>query len=351
MKLKRVNPIRSQALSLPYQPSFTYENAYGVYPYVQGLAYSYLNDIDDKHIIIDNEKDDKTLVLDYITRFDERYVRRIWAKFKEITEGYKTGVFISLTIDPKRFHSLRHAYRSLMRAWHKLHDKIKHILKEHYGMDTAPYIRVIEAQENGLPHIHIAIMGIKWLMPWKELKDLWDKKYNIGIHVDIREIYERIGVMKYMRKYLTKSLHGDKQSTNRGKFSLSTLICWALNARQFAFGGLLSLLYSKTNLRKKPLNQGKTSEKPVKNTLPRGLGVQFERGFEGGNLSPLRSDWAKYGQFRAFLRCFRAIYGRFNPNYRSNWHNLGSFHHLIIAKAGVYSGEDRLNILRAISVN
>jgi len=294
---KRINKWRAEALSLPFHSSFSWENAYGIYPAVQGLAYSYLEAIDGKVLVVDNQTEDKTLILEYITRFSDKYKRKIWAKFKEVTRQYKTGVFLSLTVDPKRFHSLRHAYTSLIYAWHKLHDKIKRILKEHYGMDTAPYIRVIEAQENGLPHIHIAIMGIKWLMPWKELKDLWDKRYNIGVHVDIREIYERVGVMRYMAKYLTKSIGSKKENIPNTKFSLSLLVCWALNARQFAFGGL-SLLIKKTNLREFW-----------------GLGVQFGEGFEGGVLPPLKTGWSYLGSFRL--------------NY----------------KAGIYKGAERLNIL------
>jgi len=294
---QRINRWRAEALSLPFQPSHSWENAYGVYPAVQGLAYSYLESVDGKVLVIDNQEEDKTLILEYLTRFSEKYRKKVWAKFREYTERYKTGVFLSLTVDPKRYYSLKHAYDTLIYGWHKLHDKVKRILKENYGMDKVPYIRVIEAQENGLPHIHIALMGIRWLMPFKELKELWDKRYNIGVHVDIREIYQRTGVMKYMAKYLHKSIGSKKLFIPNSKFSLSMLICWALNARQFAVGGL-SLLVRKTNLRRFW-----------------GEVVHFGVGFEGRVLPPLKPVWAYLGSFRL--------------NY----------------KAGIYIGAERLNIL------
>ena len=224
----RINPIRAEALGLTKRTSISYFNGWGVLPSVRRLAIDYEADVRGRKIVLDNEEEKKCLVLAYKTRFSTSYVDETRKAILNLPK-HSDAVHVVLTIDPNNFYSLYSAYRGLMVAWNRLHSFIVKRLGWH------PYFRILEFQLYGQPHLHILFFDIKWLMPFLKLKELWIK-YNIGLHVSLRRVWNRVNLQKYMMKYLTKSLVGS-QVWDR---ELSTKLCgyvlaWALNARVVSF--------------------------------------------------------------------------------------------------------------------
>ncbi len=75
--MKRVHPLRAEALALAQKPSLKWENAYGIRDQLRVDARMYYDDVKDKKLLIDHQVEDKILVLDYKTRFDKEYIRKI----------------------------------------------------------------------------------------------------------------------------------------------------------------------------------------------------------------------------------------------------------------------------------
>jgi len=257
--------------------SLDYQDAYGQKGLIESLAHSYVSDIEGRKVLVNNEREGKLLVLPYLTRFDSYYyddkLKALKALRKENITG---GVFLTLTIDPSRFHSFKSAYRALMEGFAKLMDLYRYRLKPN-GKEII-IARMLQFQDNGMPHLHVIFGGIKWLEEWETLKERWDKKYDIGSHVDVRRIWDRYNAVSYVIRYIKRSYLKDPDK--HFMVDITKVECrrwdalalsWALGARVWA----LSLLHADRLIPKKPPNA-----------------VSLEGGSDvGGDPPPFRTGW------------------------------------------------------------
>ncbi len=284
--MRRVHALRGEALALADKPSLKWQNAYGIRDEVKVNAKMYYDDVHDKKLVIDNEKEDKVLVLDYKTRFDKEYIKNILKRLEQVR--IKEGVFLTLTIDPSKFNSLKAAYKSLRKG----QVKIKAYIANRVGKIST--ISVLEFTEEGIPHLHLIFLGVKFLRPFKELQKAW-QKYTGAIFINVKQIYERFGVQRYVLKYISKAYRG----ADWDMFDDGFVLAWALNARVFSvylIGGL----------------------RPIITHFPVAAG---SFGGSRGGVAPLAVQ---------------------------QWSYLGSFHG-ILYKKGIYTGAERLNILYSLA--
>lgn len=252
----RISPLRALAIQAASEPSLDFYEAYGQRKYIEVQAKGYIERVRGRKVLVDNPTEEKLLSLPYITRFDNEYYQE---KVKEIRAlrslNLQGGVFLTLTLDPSRFSSLKDAYTHLMKGWNKLASMYTLRFKRK-GMKVS-WIRVIEFQDGRhkdsgqiatyQPHIHVCFLGLKWLEDWRDLLNRWDKKYNVGMHIRITKIYDHINSVNYVLKYLRKGwvAKGQEDWTNLGreecrKFD-NLALSWALQARIFALGGVCLL--------------------------------------------------------------------------------------------------------------
>ena len=153
-------------------------------------------------------------------------------------ENYKgKGVFLTLTINHKIVPSLKEAWQNIAKRWHTFIVRLKKELK----VTDLNYIWVLEAQDNGYPHIHALFLGIDYLFwagnkqEWindnphsKNLKHFWawgsvfvnSTKSNKGVENPIKYM------MKYIRKTFTPYSDYDKKE-------LTQSLLWAFNKRSW----------------------------------------------------------------------------------------------------------------------
>ncbi|GAH92905.1 unnamed protein product, partial [marine sediment metagenome] len=148
------------------------------------------------------------------------------------------GVFLTLTLDPKRFLSLDDAYNNLRAGWNRLLT----MLQKRYGR-RLKFVKVVEFQRNGSPHLHVLFFGITRLLDAGELREFWDARYGAGTFVYLKKLQgynNGSGVISYLVKYLKKYLdapmvefQGPDGLTDAVAFEQLAL-SWALNLRAFS---------------------------------------------------------------------------------------------------------------------
>jgi hypothetical protein len=190
------------------------------------LFKEYVNEVEGKVLILHN-LNDQALILPYITRASPSYIKKLKRRLKSLKDlSMDNGIFLTLTTGPRLFASLLDAYQGLMKNFHKL----MMFLKKRLG--NLRYISVIELTKSGLPHLHVVILGINYLIPQDELSQIWSK-YGQGIIVDIRRIgkgFRGYNVFKYVLKYLVK-VWDIQDYKPHNLFHVSCL--WALGARAY----------------------------------------------------------------------------------------------------------------------
>jgi hypothetical protein len=214
-------------------PNINYLNAWGCASVVAALALGYVQEVRDLVIVLINYELGKKLVIPYTTRFDEHYMYRVVRKLRRIS--YDSGLFMTLTIDPKRYQSYDRAITALVKSWNKLLVNIK----KRYPL-FAGYVRVIENQKSGNPHLHVMCFGVPYIaVDW--IKELWDEHYNAGSIVNIKEIEDCQGAVRYLLKYFTKSFSQADDSESTTASNIQALL-WATGRRQWSVSrSLISL--------------------------------------------------------------------------------------------------------------
>jgi len=213
---------------------FGYENAWGCLPKVRAYALNYVVDVSGKTIVLVNPSDKKIMYLPYRTRFDYDYAKRIARKWKKI--GYREGIFLTLTLDPKRFSSLAQAYTALLWGWNKISTAIRK------KFPCVEFARVVEFQESGNPHLHVLVFGVNFIaIEW--IRKLWEEKYQLGTQINVKRIENSKGAIRYLLKYLLKAFEGNTEETVQKAFRQKALL-WALNSRGWAVSGSLISLIS-----------------------------------------------------------------------------------------------------------
>ncbi|MFA5407723.1 MAG: hypothetical protein WC343_03015 [Bacilli bacterium] len=225
------------------------------------LYRKYLQEIDGKKIMLvprgesRNPDPSRVKLIPYRTRFNDPGRRRrqldrydyAWQAAEE-DEGYRAGVYLTLTTDPAMHQNLWAANRHCSPAWNRY---ISYLRKK-FGFRPR-YIRVTEYQENGLIHLHVVLFGID--PDDKELQNIL--KYQsaddwarcgqgrvtkaIPIHLDAEGLWQWTGkrpedarqgesVTDYLKKYLKKSVFNPQD----------LYLYWAINSRFFSCSRVFS---------------------------------------------------------------------------------------------------------------
>jgi len=222
---------------------FGYDDAWGCIDFVRQLARGYLWDIGGKVLVLINHVEKKVKYLPYRTRFDLDYGKRIARKWKKI--GFREGIFLTLTLDPKRFSSYYQAYFALLRGWNKISTAIRRRFPGFQG-----FARVVETQESGNPHLHVLVFGVDFIaIEW--IRKLWEEKYELGNQINVKKITNDKGAIRYLLKYLLKSFTGKTVDEMDRAFSQKALL-WAVNSRGWAVSGNLVCLISNRLIQTKP---------------------------------------------------------------------------------------------------
>jgi len=191
------------------------------------LFRQYYGDVKDKVLVLTNEKD-QAVILPYKTRVDPEYVREMRRKLRPLKKiRSDRAVMMTLTTDPSRWASLRHAHRGLLKNFHRLMTW----LTKRYG-SPLQYVVVPEFTKRGSPHLHVVVLGVSWLVSQAELSKMWFK-YGQGKVVDIRRCgqgFRNSSVFHYVMKYVEKSWNIEDDSPSN-LYHVASL--WALNGRSF----------------------------------------------------------------------------------------------------------------------
>jgi len=94
-----------------------------------------------------------------------------------------------LTMDPKRYSNLVDAMRRLSVAWNRFMSRLRKV----YGF-RPPYIRVLEFQNSGNPHLHVVLFGVS----------------RIGDHYELTEYLRKIGFGEVHFEYKIIKVEKDK---------------------------------------------------------------------------------------------------------------------------------------------
>jgi hypothetical protein len=206
------------------------------------LANAYWEDTGDKALVFfgvcDGELSDsgcpayRAFGVPYFNRFSPAYrkkVRKELWKYRKEFANYRKFLFMTLTIDPKRFNSQYEAKRVGERVWNALRTRI---VKEF------PWVKGIatrEWQENGIGlHLHVLIAGLDFLdKSW--VMETWKSMTESGWGVELKPLYNNVdGVLDYVFKYITKSVVN--RSSDKIE-NVSAVVNWAVNGRAFSFFG------------------------------------------------------------------------------------------------------------------
>ncbi|MGC9074062.1 MAG: rolling circle replication-associated protein [Caldisericum sp.] len=200
--------------------------------YICEFAKNYVLETKDKRIILINRDLKKALVLSYTHRFHEYYVRKVRRKFIEISKdlydlfhGKLYANFITLTINPNEFSSLKDVRVRIMKSFNSFHTAMKRYLDDdYYG-----FLRIVEiGREHNLIHIHVIYFTTRKFISVEKLRKLW----KLG-NVDIR-YFDSVGesisyAIKYVRKFLKEIQDNDSIA-----FHYFALM-WALNMRVYSY--------------------------------------------------------------------------------------------------------------------
>jgi hypothetical protein len=110
-------------------------------------------------------KDDEYLFIRCVNRFMEDYKRVLWKK-RKLLQYIDWDLKVDLTLDSKRFMSLKDELCFIGKAWAKLR---AWLLKR---CGCFEFLRVLEAQKSGRPHLHVLISGISYVSQ-PDLSGIW----------------------------------------------------------------------------------------------------------------------------------------------------------------------------------
>jgi|GEM_PF-2172592 len=174
------------------------------------------------------------LLIPYLTRFNDRARARntrdrFRTALRQAAESYHDAVILSLTVDPKRHNSLTAALESLSENKNRLLSW----LATDYQLGHRPEnLTVLEFTESGLPHFHVVLFGLSWLMPQGALAGKWDD-LGAGRVLDIRGARKRgdrwlmhndDGGTVTVQQYLGKAIQGLMDLADMGESDLQEAV-------------------------------------------------------------------------------------------------------------------------------
>lgn len=135
------------------------------------------------------------------SRYFEDGRKRIKRKLKKLKlfKVRKKEIMLTLTFDPEKIR-LDEAWLLLKKAFRNFMDRLNKERKRKIKVkNCVGYIAVVEQHKNGYPHIHIAFPGLKYLLNYKRLKELW----GYG-RVHVAQKRKKESVCSYICKYIAK---------------------------------------------------------------------------------------------------------------------------------------------------
>jgi len=214
----------------------------------------------DKTIVLGCCMHDHIIKIPYVTRFSDKYVDKLnheLAYLMRYANQFKHGLFLTLTVDPKRFTNPKQMYQAVQIGFNKL---MTYLRKEY---DTKYYIKTIEFTSSHLPHVHIMLFTNVYI-PIQKVRELWNEKYNIGIMVRIEYIHTKYVISKdnqpyaiYPLNYILKYILKTYENTNDDKSTITRTWQWSLRCRAYSISyALVSLI------NKKKINSNLDQPKP-----------------------------------------------------------------------------------------
>jgi hypothetical protein len=203
-------------------------------------------------------KKDEYLFIRAVNRFSEEYKRRLRSRLRPL-RLVKWDLKIELTLDPKRFMRLSDEFALVDPAW----AKTRAWLYKRYG--HFEFLKVLEVQKTGRPHLHILLSGISHI-PHADLYGIW-QKYGGG-YVWVRRIEGKIDAVSYVLKYVNKSILGENKTyaallfaSNKRMFSVSSGLRDMLCVRRKTIDrGIRDILDVRRKIRKQGYAFGGTVE-------------------------------------------------------------------------------------------
>ena len=255
---QRCNPFRLEALKLLSNVNMLDNELWCT---LNELFNAYMNDVSRRAIILKHVSEDKWLWLPYRVRFSRSGVRKILYRFNRVfngSNGFKYGVWITFTVNPRRYRSIVTMRYELQKSWNRFISW----LSKRLGF-RPKYLRVIEFTKSGLIHYHVLLFNVRRicdkkteLTPYLEKigfgkinflyqivnrngkwipKKLLDIKDNTEVMVDGGGLPSNL--KGYLSKYITKvfrdiDFDGDYPQVDVNEIT-PIVLYWALNVRFF----------------------------------------------------------------------------------------------------------------------
>lgn len=193
---------------------------------------------------------DEFVFIKQYSRFDKSYKCGLKRKMKKL-DVVRFDLKVELTLDPKRFFTLKSEFDIIKKGWNRLHSWFKKRFGKH------DCLCVLEIQKTGRPHLHILFVFYDrntkrafrscsyefWSGFNRDLYRVW----GLG-RVRTKRIYNRnnLKMVNYVLKYVNKTLDlSDKEN------KVFSALLFASNKRLFSISkGLQILVCSKKYVRK-----------------------------------------------------------------------------------------------------
>jgi len=224
------------------------------YDKLKGYSEHYQEETHDQIIIVGCVIHGEIQKIPYINRFSDKYTERLneeLADIKRYANKFKHGLFITFTVDPKRFSNPKQMYKEVQAKW----NNIMTVLRKKYGIKY--YIKTVEFTSSHIPHIHVMLFHSDYI-PIEWLRKLWNEKYNIGTMVRIEYVHTKYVIsnnntnyaiypLNYILKYILKAYETDQSGLSKN--TITKVWQWSLQARAYSVShALVSLIFNdKTN--------------------------------------------------------------------------------------------------------
>jgi len=131
------------------------------------------------------------LLAPYRTRFNSparvaENRERFEEAFDRATERFEEAVVVTLTTDPGRHDSILDATDALLENKNRLSAWLSYDPENGPSRPgyRSPNVYALEFTDSGLPHLHVAYFGVRWLVPQETLAEYWrDRGQGEVVHV------------------------------------------------------------------------------------------------------------------------------------------------------------------------